>query len=229
MWILILAALSSVLLAQTTHDWVIVPGTRVGPITAAITPDDLRRVFPRDSVQDEEIELDEGMLQPATLVYKKNSSETLAISWNGKGSQAHPKQIFVCFGRRRGLCRWEVFGGIKIGTRLSELEKMNGKPFTVSGFGWNYGGNVLSWEDGKLAPLDCGGRVVLTLDVERSRGGEFSVAMTREEVHAVSGDRPISSSIAAMQKLNPGVVGILFQFPGPDSKKCADLPARPIE
>jgi hypothetical protein len=224
--IAILTALVPLSLAAQTpppNDWTIVPGVRVGAITIDTLPGDLRRLFPKEALEEEEIELDEGMLQPGTFVYRKNPSEALAIVWKGKGPQAHPKEIFVCYGRRRGPCRWQVSGGIKIGTRMAELEAMNGRPFTVSGFGWNYGGNVLSWDGGDLARLDCGGRLVLTLDGERSRPGEYSIAMTPDEVHAISGDRPISSSVAPMRKLNPGVVGILFQFPGPDSKKCSSM------
>jgi hypothetical protein len=97
---------------------------------------------------------------------------------------------------------------------------LNGAPFTLSGFGFNYGGNVISWDGGKLAKLDCGGRLVLTLDGERSGPARYAVPMTSEEVHAVRGDRAISSSTPAMRKLNPAVVGILFQFPRPDSKRC---------
>ena len=111
----------------------LVPGVRVGPITAGAVRGDLGRLFPKGAVEDDEIELDEGMLQPATFVYRKDPSQTLAISWNGKGPQAHPKQIFVCHGLRRGPCRWHAAGGIAIGTRLSELETMNGGPFTRFG------------------------------------------------------------------------------------------------
>ena len=216
-----LAVLIALLFAppQTGNDWMLVPGVRVGPITAATLRGDLARFFPKDAVEDDEIELDEGMLQPATFVYRKDPSQTLAISWNGKGPEAHPKQIFVCHGLRRGPCRWHAAGGIAMGARLSDLEALNGGPFTVSGFGYNYGGNVLSWDGGKLEKLDCNGRLILTLDGERT-GARYTVPMTPEEVHAVRGDRPIRSSTPAMRKLNPRVVGILFQFPGPDSKRC---------
>src|SRR5262249_12263360 len=125
-----------------------------------------------------------------------------------------------CFGRRRGPCVWEGPNGIKIGTRLAELEKLNGGPFTISGFGYNYGGNVLSWDGGKLASLDCNGRLILTLDGDRTRGGDFTIEMTPEERRAVSGDRRITSSTLAMRKLNPSIVGMLFQFAGPDNRKC---------
>jgi hypothetical protein len=224
MRILIAAALLwGPMLAQIrppANDWTIVPGLRVGPIEAGTVRTDLQYFFPREAVVDDEIELDEGMLQAATLIYKDDPSQSLAISWDAKGPQAHPKQIFVCHGLRRGECRWQTAGGIQFGTSLTQLESLNGGPFTLSGFGFNYGGNVLSWDGGKLAKLDCGGRLVLTLDGERSGPARYAVPMSSQEVRAVRGDRAIPSSTPAMRKLNPAVVGILFQFPRSDSKKC---------
>jgi hypothetical protein len=204
---------------ERANDWTIVPGERVGPITGKTVRQDLDRYFSKQDVEDGELELDEGMLQPGAFVYKSNPSQALAVVWNGKGPQATPKQIFVCFGRRRGDCRWQLSNGIKVGTRLTELEAMNGKSFTISGFGWNYGGNVLSWDGGKLEKLDCNGRVVLTMDAER-RSGEYTVNLTSEEKHSMTGDKPVSSQNAAMRKLNPGVVEMVFYFAGSDSKRC---------
>jgi hypothetical protein len=208
-----LLILAGLLLAA--NDWTIVPGVRVGPVTESTKPADVAALFPDGGVHDEQLELDEGVLQPATMVYKSNRSQMLAIVWSGE----KPKQIFICFGLRRGACKWEAAGGIKFGTRLDELEQKNAKPFTIHGFGYDYGGNVDSWDGGKLESFDCNGRLILTVDGDRNRG-EYTVPMTSEERHAVSGDRPISSNLAAMRKLNPGVVGMLFQFPGPESKKC---------
>jgi len=218
-----LAVLITLLLAQAgkpaANDWTVVPGVRVGPITAGTVRGDVDRLFHAGAVEDDEIELDEGMLQAATLVYRHDASATVAITWNGKGREAHPKQVFICQGQRRGTCRWHAAGGIAMGARLSDLEALNGRPFTVSGFGYNYGGNVLSWDGGALKKLDCHGRLILTLDGERT-GGRYTVPMTAEEVHAVRGDRPIRSSTPAMRKLNPRVVGMLFEFASPDSKPC---------
>jgi hypothetical protein len=192
----------------SAQDWTIVPGERVGTITSATVRADLDRAFPKGAVEDDQIELDEGMLEPATLVYRKDPSQTLAIAWK----DGHPKEVFICFGRRRGSCKWETQSGIGIGTRLKDLEHMNGRVFAVSGFGFNYGGNVLAWNGGKLARLDCGAKLILTLDGDRVRGGDYTVELTSEERHSISGDRPIASDVPAMHKLNPGVVGLLMRF-----------------
>jgi hypothetical protein len=208
----------AVLLATAAfgQDFTIVPGERVGPITRGSVRSDLIRWFSADAVQDDQIELDEGMLQTATLVYPKDPSRTLAISWTASGT---PKQVFVCWGLRRGTCRWQASNGIRFGTRLSELEPLNGRPFTIGGFGYNYGGNVLSWDDGKLARSGCDGRLVVTLDGERA-GGRYTAGLTNEELRSIRGDRPILSSTPAFRKLNPRVVGMLVVFADAGTKNC---------
>jgi hypothetical protein len=198
------------------QDFTVVPGERVGPINGLTMRADLARWFPAEAIEDDQIELDEGMLQPATLVYRKDPSQALAISWSASGT---PRQIFLCWGQRRGTCRWQTSNGIRFGTRLTDLEAMNGRPFTIAGFGYNYGGNVLSWDGGKLARSACTGRVVLTLDGERT-GGRYTPSMSNEELRSIRGDRPIASRTPAFHKLNPRVVGMLMVFSGPGSGKC---------
>jgi hypothetical protein len=202
---IMLAAAAAALQAQ---DYTVVPGERVGPITARTVRADLARLFPAGAVEDDQIELDEGMLQAATLIHRKDPSQTLAISWTASGT---PKQIFLCWGQRRGTCRWQASNGIRFGTTLSELEALNGGPFTIAGFGYSYGGNVLSWDGGKLARSECSGRLVLTLDGERS-GGRYAIAMSNDELRSIRGDRPIPSGTPAFHKLNPRVVGMLMVF-----------------
>jgi hypothetical protein len=206
--------------APPVADWTIVPGERVGPITAKTVRADLPRLFGSIPIEDDAIELDEGIVLPATLLSKNTPSESLAVVWDGKGSDAHPKQIFLCRGRRRGPCKWHTASGISDGTQLSQLEALNGKPFTVSGFGMNYGGNVQAWEGGKLEAFECGGRLSLTLDGERQRGGALTVELTSEERRSITGDKPVPSSTPAMRKVNPVVTEMVFYFPGPDSKSC---------
>ncbi|HEX4230047.1 MAG TPA: hypothetical protein VHZ07_15340 [Bryobacteraceae bacterium] len=194
------------------QDWRIVPSERVGPITTKVTREELSGLFPNAKIVDDQMELDEGMLSPATLVYKGELSRQLAIVWTGKSEQAHPKEIFICFERRSGPCDWRAANGIRVGTRLQDLEAKNGGPFTIAGFGWNYGGNVTSWDGGALSKWDKAGSLVFTLDADRLANGRYAVALTPEEEHSVQGDHPVSSNAPAMRKLDPRVVGMLFKF-----------------
>jgi hypothetical protein len=50
--------------------------------------------------------------------------------------------------------QWKLASGVGIGTSLSELRLINGEPFTFSGFDWDYGGTIIDWHGGKLAPAN---------------------------------------------------------------------------
>lgn len=206
------------------NDWLIVPGVRVGPVTAGTVRGDLPRLFPGAAVADQELELDEGMVFPATMVARGTPSESLAIVWTGPGADAHPKQVFVCRGRRRGVCRYHApvpGGDIAVGSRLSDLEALNGKAFTIQGFGFGYGGSVLSWDDGKLEKVDCNSTLSLAIDGERDRDGDLTMNLSEQERGTFTGSRPVSTTTPALRKLNPAVTDILFRFPAPGAKPCA--------
>ena len=185
---------------------------------------DLQRLFPKDTVADQELELDEGMVFPATMIARGTPSESLAIVWTDKSADAHPRQVFVCRGRRRGVCRYHApvpGGDIAVGSRLSDLEAFNGKSFTIQGFGFGYGGSVLSWDEGRLQKADCNSTLSLAIDGERDRDGGLTMDLTEEERGTFTGSRPVSSTTPALRKLNPSVTEILFRFPAPGAKPCA--------
>ena len=60
-------------------------------------------------------------------------------------------------------------GDIAVGKHLADLEVMNGGPFTVKGFGWTYGGNIISWDGGKLRDWTAM-RAFRWLSMARGRG-----------------------------------------------------------
>ncbi|HWE51614.1 MAG TPA: hypothetical protein VG273_17610 [Bryobacteraceae bacterium] len=220
---LALLCLSPVVGQGPANDWTIVPGVRVGPVTTATVKSDLARLFPGAAVADQELELDEGMVFPATMVARGTPSESLAIVWTGKDADAHPKQIFVCRGRRRGACKYHApvpGGDIAVGTKLTELEALNGKDFTIQGFGFGYGGSVLSWDNGKLGKLDCHQSLSLAIDGERDRDGDLAGGLSEQDRGTFTGNRPVSTTTPALRKLNPAVTEILVKFPEPGVKPC---------
>lgn len=50
--------------------------------------------------------------------------------------------------------RWRLDNGLKMGLKLSELARLNGKPLRFFGLDWDYGGIVSDWNGGALAPKD---------------------------------------------------------------------------
>lgn len=59
---------------------------------------------------------------------------------------------------------WTGPEGIHVGSTLAYVEKVNGKPFTISGFGWDYGGYAADFKGGRLASLSGGCVLQLRFD-----------------------------------------------------------------
>ena len=82
---------------------------------------------------------------------------------------------------------------------------INGRPFTLTGFGWDYSGTVVDWNDGALKKLEGSwGSIILRLYPEN--------ALSNEWPSDVIGDRDMPSSQPSMQKLDPQVYQIFVQF-----------------
>src|SRR5450631_3883453 len=121
-------------------DWLIVPGQRVGPITAATTRADLDTLFGKDNVRDGGFDSGE-IPEAATVVFGNDPSAALAIAWD----RERPATIHICFGTQTGPCKWRTATGIRIGLPLLELQKINGKSFQLTGYGSDGPGTVTSW------------------------------------------------------------------------------------
>ena len=89
--------------------------------------------------------LPEGMgTYPVTVLYAGTSNE-VKINWRDTAAYRNINNVIL----DGNASDWQTTQGIRLGTRLRELEKLNGKPFTLYGFGWDYGGAV-QWNGGKL-------------------------------------------------------------------------------
>ncbi len=92
---------------------------------------------------------------------------------------------------------WVSKLGLRIGMKMSEVIALNGKTFTITGIGWDLGGNVVSWEGGKLANKNVNIRFN---DYSDNMGG-----LKEAEYNTIIGDREFDTKHPAIQKLNPTV------------------------
>ena len=92
--------------------------------------------------------------------------------------------------------RWSSEKGIKIGTTTDELEKLNGKSFVFSGFGWDYGGGIMDWKGGKLDVEGLG--IALTEDLEVNE-------IPEKEYMQILGDQEVKSDHPVVKKVQPRV------------------------
>ena len=207
-------ALAVALLANLARaqkmDWLIVPGQRVGPITASTTRAELDAMFGKENVQERNLGISQGP-EAATVVFGDDASVALAITWD----RERPSTIHICFGTQTGPCRWRTAGGIRIGLPIRELEKLNEKSFQLTGFGGEPQGTVISWRKGQLEedPAMCGHLVV-----RLTPAAELTGTLSKSEatvLKQLQGEKPYSSSYIPMLELNPIVSSLEMQFVGP--------------
>jgi hypothetical protein len=140
------------------------------------------------------------------VLFPKDSARRIEILWKDPEKKNSPASLAI----RGERSLWKAIHDISLGTSLKDLERLNGRPFHLSGFGWDYSGSVTSWDKGTLATeLDSGhGRLISRLDHFNGRG------LTEKEQSDVAGNRDFSSGHPVMQKLNPSASEVIWVFPG---------------
>lgn len=190
-------------LAQISYQ--IVPGVRVGAITKNVSEAALRKIYGSKNVKSELIGLGEGETTPGTVIFPNDKNRRIEIVWKNKKMKKSPE--FVQFSGEQSL--WKTKKGIGLGTSLKELERFNGRSFTLAGFEWDYAGAVFSWKGGKLAKEfgKEGKKVALRLNPRDYRKS------LEKDLNSVAGDGEFSSANKAMQRINPIVYYVIVSFP----------------
>ena len=138
----------------------------------------------------------EGETVPGTVLFPKERRRSIEIVWKDPDGKTRPEFVTI----RGCVSDWKAAHNISLGMSLKRLEKLNGRPFHLVGFDWDYSGTITSWDEGLLAPeLNGGqGRVILRLSCSGDK-------TTPQEYSKVIGDRDFSSRHPVMQKMNPTV------------------------
>jgi hypothetical protein len=149
--------------------------------------------------------LGEGEFWPGTVLFPEDSLRRAEVTWRDTAGRRRPWYIRLAGTRSV----WHVNGHIRLGTTLRELERLNGKPFTMSGYGWDYGGRVMDWNGGALDTLlhQADSRIRFSLFPD-------SAGLETRAYSQISGDRTYSSALPALQQLNPDIWEIFLDFPG---------------
>ena len=129
--------------ALAKDNTLIVPGKSVGPITARATRADLVRLFGATNLKNATLSEAEGETVAGSILFDRDPKRRMEVTWTKDKRVASLK-----FYGKTSL--WHTAEGVTLGTSLARLEQLNGKPFKFSGFGWDYGGQILDWQGGKL-------------------------------------------------------------------------------
>lgn len=176
--------------------------TCTGTWAPTVTERDLVRAFGRANVVRGMIYLAEGNEEPGTIVFPKDDKRRLEILWK---KNKRPEWI-----RIPAESRWTTFGGIRIGTPLAEVEKLNGRAFQLSGFDWDYGGFATDFRGGKLQTIGRPCRLQLRFD--RTAPDQPTRAQEKA-LDATSGERDLLSTDKNLRMFRTTVGEIIIQYP----------------
>lgn len=140
------------------------------PIAWDATEETVKAQFGAGNVTYMDLGGPEGTEMYGTRVFAKDAKKTFDIVWTDEEKRAKPAVINVNpvwseDGETASMPEWRSPEGIHLGMPIEEVEKINGKPFKLYGFGWDYGGTPTSWEGGKLEPAadaKCGTSIVFS-------------------------------------------------------------------
>ena len=190
------------------QDFQIVPGRSVGQITQNTSEEQLIKIFGAQNVKRANVHVGEGEMQPGTVLFPSDSRKKLSILWRDATRQ-RPEKITIS-GKNTF---WKTDRGITIGTTLSTIEELNGRAFTLTGFGWDYSGTVLHSNGGLIAELGNESGEEITGRTLLLRLEPDSALQKTPEYKALLGDGKFLSDNPAMRKLNPRVYEIIVEFP----------------
>lgn len=136
---------------------------------------------------------------PASILYPRDPKRRLEVLWRNEASRSETSLVAI-----NGKSQWVAPHGLKLGLTITALEKLNGRPFKLTGFGADGIASVTDWDNGKLAALPGGCKVGLRLFMDAKSSDE-----ARE---AVGGDKELLSNDAGVRALKPTVSEILIGY-----------------
>jgi hypothetical protein len=134
----------------------------------------------------------------ASVLFPKDPRRRLEVLWQNEAARSDLQLIVI-----NGRSAWSAPKGLRLGLTLAALEKVNRKPFKLTGFDRN-SSSILDWQGGALASLPGGCKVGMRLAMN-SRAPEDA----RKQV---AGRKELISSDAGVRAVRPAVVEILLGY-----------------
>ena len=141
----------------------------------------------------------DGTKIPGTILFPNDPRRRLEVLWSNEASRTDPSVIAI-----NGKSQWTAPKGLKLGLPLAALEKMNGRPFKLSGFGADGTASVAGWEGGGLSSLPGGCKVGMRLAADSKAPADAR--------NALAADKEFLSNDASMRAVKPVVVEILIGY-----------------
>ncbi|TGD95717.1 hypothetical protein [Methylobacterium nonmethylotrophicum] len=162
--------------------------------------------FGRENVVTAKLDGAEGETIPGTVVYPKDPSRRLEITWSDAKRRKGLTGITV-----RGQSEWLVRTPgkaretLRLRDSLEAVQEANERPFQISGFGWDYGGYATGWKGGRLDAMPAGCGLSVRFNPDPTVRGKAA--------DRASGEKDFSSADPAMRAAKPFVSSLTLGWP----------------
>ncbi len=112
---------------------------------------DLKQKFGENNVIKDTLWGPEGTFAIGTKLYPGSANE-VEIMWEDTLNHSTMTSVLI----NNENSGWKTKEGVYMSMPLEEFVKINGKPVKFYGFGWDYGGGIISFEKGKLENAHVG-------------------------------------------------------------------------
>jgi hypothetical protein len=160
----------------------------------------LAQMFEAQNITFAEVDGPEGSKIMASVLYPKDPKRRLEVVWQNDAARSDLAVIAI-----NGQSTWIAPKGLKLGVPLATLEKLNGKPFKLSGFDWDYGGAVRDWMGGALSTLPGGCNMGMKLAPDPKTSADIR--------GQISGEKDLMSSDPLVRAAKPMVEEITIGYP----------------
>lgn len=157
----------------------------------------LAATFGASDVSSETLE-DEGGPFILTTIFADDPTRRLNVRWNDEATLSSPASVGVS-GEHSV---WTGPLGLSLGSTVEELERLNGRPFEILGWGWDYGGQLWDTRGGALSRDVRGCRLFVY----------FNFSGDGDLPEALIGDRAIMSNDPALRAVHPTVSAITYRY-----------------
>lgn len=161
----------------------------------------VRKTYGAENVVDDVIHGSEGAEIPATIVYPDDPQRRMNFVWWDEEKREYLSLVELS-------PRQATPQGVRIGMGIEEVEKINGKPFELMGFWWDFGGGTII-EDGALAQPEDGCSFWFRLAPRDDYDETINV-------DAIAGDVVVSSSDPLLAKVGVHVQSLNLGYPWPE-------------
>lgn len=159
----------------------------------------LASAFQPRNVSYTQVDTNSGSKAMASVLYAKDPKRRLEVWWSKPATKSDTHLIVI-----NGQSDWIAPGELHLGLTLAELEKLNGKPFKLSGFDRDHVATLSDWDGGTLSALTGGCKVGISL-----RADPRAAAAT---LGGLPADRAFTSSDVSLRAVNPTVSEILVAY-----------------